>query len=114
MVKEMESYINELEDIRKDRLQKIRDMIVRNFPGTEESFKYKMPTFEYNGNWVAAASQKKYLSVYFCSEELIKNIKEKHPEISCGKACVRIKDKDAFPLGDIKVSVEKAFNMKKL
>ena len=72
-----------------------------------------MPTFERDGNWVALANNKKYISVYFCSEDLISNIKKQYPELDTGKGCVRIKDKNEIPLNELKNSFKKAMNLKK-
>jgi len=75
--------------------------------GVEESFKYKMPTFEKGDNWVSIANQKHYVSVYFCSEELIADIKVNYPKLSYGKGCVRIKDNQDIPIADLCIAFKK-------
>ncbi len=110
---DIDEYIASLPDNRKQRMIEIREIIRKNFPEVTESMKYKMPTFEYSGNWVAAASQKHYLSIYFCQESLIMNIKQAFPKLSYGKACVRLKDKDIFPRDELEASIIAALTMVK-
>ncbi|MDA2918386.1 DUF1801 domain-containing protein [Desulfobacterota bacterium AH_259_B03_O07] len=74
--------------------------------------KYRMQTFEKNGNWVCLANQKNSISVYFCSEDLIKPIKEKFPKLSTGKGCVRIKDNQGVPIKELVRSFKLAMSRK--
>ncbi|WP_455203000.1 DUF1801 domain-containing protein [Kaarinaea lacus] len=99
-------------EFRGQRLQELREHFIRAVSGVEESFKYKMPTFEKGDNWVSIANQKHYISVYFCSEELIADIKVKHPKLSFGKGCVRIKDNQDLPLADLGKAFKKAMRYK--
>lgn len=98
-------YYDNLPEPRKSRLLEIRDRFMAVFEGAEESLKYKMPTFEHEGRAMSIGNQKKYLCVYFCCAELIKDIKEKHPKLSTGVGCVRIRDRDEIPFEEL----EKAF-----
>ncbi len=109
----VDGYINNLTGLRKERAQRVYKIIKGNFPEVVESLRYRIPTFDYQGNWVALANQKNHLSVYFCSEELIRNIKKKYPRLSHGKSCINIKDKNLLPIKELVVSIKKALNMKK-
>ena len=109
----LKEYYSELPKDRSDRISKIRKTFLKSVKGVEETFKYNMPTFEKNGNWVALANQKNYISVYFCSEELISDIKQKYPKINTGKGCVRIGNKNELILDDLTKSFRKAMNYKK-
>ena len=95
------------------RMKQIRDTFLASTTGVRETFKYKMPTFEMGENWVALANQKNYISVYFCSEDLIVGIKGKYPEINTGKGCVRIKDSNNIPLNELRSAFIKAMKIKK-
>ncbi|MBU1077994.1 MAG: DUF1801 domain-containing protein [Spirochaetes bacterium] len=106
-------YISNLPEIRKTRINDIRNFVHSVFPDASESMKYKMPTFEYNGNRVSMASQKNYLSIYFCNAKLIKNVTDKYPQIKSGKACLNIKDSDPFPINEIGKSIIIALNEEK-
>ena len=112
-VKSVSDYYKGVPRSRAARINKIRKLFLSEVDGLDETMKYKMPTFEKGDNWVALANQKNYISVYFCSEELIENIKNSHPEISTGKGCVRIRDSQEIPLEELKKSFIKAMDLKK-
>ena len=109
----VDKYYSTIPEFRLNRIQKIRSTFLKSDNEVRESFKYKMPTFEKDGNWVALANQKNYISVYFCSEDLISNIRKKHPELNTGKGCVRIKDNNQIPLLELKKSFTRALKLKK-
>ena len=109
----IENYYSDLPKDRMKRINKIRTVFLSSEIGISETFKYKMPTFEKDGNWVALANNKNYISVYFCSEELIKNIKKKYPDINTGKGCVRLRDNDKILLNELKKSFLTAMRLKK-
>jgi uncharacterized protein YdhG (YjbR/CyaY superfamily) len=105
---ETKNYFDALPEGRKVRLVELREALLTSVKGLEESLKYKMPYYEKDGKFVALASQKNYVSVYFCSNELIENIIAKYPDIDTGVGCVRIKDKQALPMAELKKSFVKA------
>ena len=109
----VKQYYSKIPEHRLKRVQRIRRTFLKSEKGVKETLKYKMPTFEKDGNWVALANQKNYISVYFCSEELISDIKKKYPELSTGKGCIRFKDKNNIPLEELKKSFNRAMNLKK-
>lgn len=113
MNKEIRSYLSGLSANRLKRLEDIRKAFLNSDTDVVESIRYKMPSFEKDGNWVALASQKNYVSVYFCSEPLIENIRGKHPAMNTGKGCVRIRATQDVPLDDLLVSFRKAMNQEK-
>jgi uncharacterized protein YdhG (YjbR/CyaY superfamily) len=106
---EVENYLIALPEVRKARLLELRETLMATVKGLKESLKHKMPYYEKDGKFVALASQKNYVSVYFCSNELIANIIAKYPDIDTGVGCVRIKDKQVLPLAELKKSFVKAF-----
>ncbi len=109
---EFETYLSDLSDFRKERVVKILDAFKKAAPKATSSLKYKMPTFENGTNWASVGNQKHYISVYFCNEEIIENIKDKHPELSTGKGCVRIKDRQEIPINELVKSFKKAMTYK--
>ena len=110
MSSEIEQYIAGLPAVRKKRVTDIRKAFLGAMNDIEETMRYRMPTYEKGANWAAVGSRKNYLSVYFCSEEMIRNIKRKHPGIITGKGCVRIKDHQEVPIKDLVVSFRKAMS----
>ena len=83
------------------------------YPDCEETMKYKMPTFEFNGNWISVANQKKYISVYTCGEHCLKEFKKLHPKIKTGKGCINFKDSDSIPYGDLEIVIKTALEQEK-
>lgn len=98
---------------RRIRLLALRERILLAFPGAEENMRYKMPTFEMNGNWVALANQQSYVCVYFCCADLVKDITRKHPKLSTGTGCVRVRDTQEVPTDDLLAAMDRAFAMEK-
>jgi len=106
-------YLAKIPPDRKTRTLSIRKSFHGTVKNVEETMRYRMPTFEKNGNSVSMASQKHYLAVYFCSEEIIQPIKNKFPKLSTGKGCVRIRDNQEVPIKELAACFKKAINMKK-
>ncbi|THB75043.1 MAG: DUF1801 domain-containing protein [Desulfobulbaceae bacterium] len=105
-------YLKELPASRQKRIIAIVHEFIKSQPDAEMSLKYKMPTFEIGPNWASVGNQKHYISIYFCNEKIIENIKEKYPKISTGKGCVRIKDNQEIPIEDLVESFNKALHFK--
>ena len=65
----IEEYLKSLAPERERAVSTLRDLILETIPEAWESFRYKMPTYEAAGDFLAAvASQKHYLSLYMSSE----------------------------------------------
>lgn len=60
----IDSYISQFPDNVKDILEQIRRIIKSAAPGTKESIKYGIPTFELNGNLVHFAAFKHHIGFY--------------------------------------------------
>lgn len=82
MPEEVGEYLDRLPETRRVRMLEIRDTILGTLPGIEENVRYRMPTYEKDGNWVAMASQQKYISVYFCREDLVSRLRDLHSELN--------------------------------
>lgn len=96
-ISDVEKYFEPLSGLRQERLTRLRNKILALASGIDESMKYKMPTYEINGKWVAMANQKQYVAVYFCCADLVAPIRKAHPELSIGVGCVRVKDSQSVP-----------------
>ena len=104
----MRDYIAALAPERKRRATAIRAAILDSADGLVESMRYRMPTFDRNGLWVAFASQKAHLAVYFCSTALIEGVRAHHPELDCGVGCVRIRDTQHVPIYELRKAFARA------
>ncbi len=97
----LDEYIQNIPNERLARFNSIRALITSHYPQAIESMKYKMPTFELNGHWLALANQKNYLSVYTCAAPHLVSFQVKYPKIKTGKGCINLKDKDTFEIDDL-------------
>jgi len=98
------AYLAALPDERARRLRQIRDLFLGAVDGVRESMRYRMPTYERDGRWVALANNKSYVSVYFCSQALIEPLRVRHPELDCGRGCVRVRDSQHVPLYELRAA----------
>lgn len=100
-MQEINNYISEQPEERRVVLSQLVSMIEAQAPDATASMKYKMPTFEREGYWVAVANQKHYVSVYTCQEDHIAGFKLKHPKVKTGKGCINFTRMDSVPYGDV-------------
>lgn len=105
-----QDYFCRLPADRKKRLESITRLILKALPDATPSLRYKMPTFEYQGAWLAVASQKNYMSVYNCCPDHIAIFRAKHPEIGCGKSCLNFRDKDPLHETTLREVMRNAFS----
>ena len=104
----IKKYTETLPELRRQRIEIICDLILKQFPEITIDLKYKMPTFHLDEGWVAVANQKNYVSLYTCGYHHIESFKIKHPRINTGKGCIRFKDKDELPQEDLLAVIEHA------
>ncbi|PJZ64866.1 hypothetical protein CH371_15260 [Leptospira wolffii] len=105
---DVENYIENTPLSRMEKVRELVDYLRDEFSDLRESLKYRMPTFERNGKWVALSNHKNHLSVYFYEESFIRAFRAKYPGMETGKTFVHIKDKDRFPGTYLKSILKKA------
>lgn len=105
---EILEYYAALDEGRAARLNAIHDLIIECCPDATVSMRYRMPTFERQGNWLAIGNQKRYISVYTCCREMIEGFCEEHPEIKSGKGCLNFRDGDDLYLKDLEQVIHAA------
>ena len=99
---DVDKYLEELSPEREKALTKLRSLIFEVVPDAIESFKYRMPTYEYRGHVLCAfASQKRYMSVYL-DTEVVRAHREELEGLSVGKSCVRFKRQEQLPWDTIR------------
>lgn len=106
----VEDYLDRQPGARGRRLREMRTLIEHLYPDVEVSMKYRMPTFEWNGGWVAIANQKHYVSLYTCSSEHLEVFRIAHPEIRTGKGCINLRDIDEVSIEDLAPVVRSAMS----
>jgi len=101
-------YLARLPEARRERALALHGLIASLFPQALVSMDYRMPTYRLGGEVVAWASQKQHLALYTCSEARIAGFRARHPEVGAGKGCLRFRDGDRLPLGDLAQVVKNA------
>jgi uncharacterized protein YdhG (YjbR/CyaY superfamily) len=101
-----EEYIAQVEDKRRDDIQRLHDLVREVAPELEPTMEFKMlgyGKFHYKyasgreGDWmkIGIANNKQYISVYCCAADdegyVAERYKERLPKASIGKSCVRFK-----------------------
>jgi hypothetical protein len=105
MAPEVDAYIAALPPLRQERLLALRGLIHRVVPDVVERIEWKMPVFGVGDRWVAAASQKSYLSVYLGTDARAAEVIASDPSLKGGKACVNITDKATMPLAALEPAI---------
>lgn len=109
----IDDYMEKVPLDRRERILEIIGHIKRWCREATVTMRYKMPTIEKDGNWVAVANQKNYISVYTCSPEHIAPYIEKHQDTRHGKGCLNFRDTDEIRYDDLKTVVSSALNRDK-
>ena len=112
-------YIAQVEESRRDNIQKLHDLVREVAPELEPTMEFKMlgyGKFHYKyasgreGDWmkIGIANNKRYISLYCCSADqrgyVAERYKERLPKADIGKNCVRMKrlsDLDEGALRDL-------------
>lgn len=94
---EVEAYLAALPEDRRRALEAVRQVVFEQVPDVEETMRYRMPTYEREGEIVCAfAAQKRYLSLYLDAERV-----EAHRQalagLDVGKSCVRFRRLEQLP-----------------
>jgi uncharacterized protein YdhG (YjbR/CyaY superfamily) len=95
---DVDAYIEVLEPLRRDRLTAIRALVHSLYPDVSERIDWKMPVFSRGKQWIAAASQKSYVSVYLRSVDGVASIVAGDKRLKSGKGCLNIPDSADMPL----------------
>lgn len=105
---EIDEYIGTLPPPRQRRARALHRLIRRLFPQAQVSLRYRMPTYDLDGHFLAWGNKKNYLSLYTCSAERIAGFRAANPEIPTGVGCLNFRDKDDFPLKDLERVIRNA------
>ena len=94
----VDEYLGDLEPGRRNALTKLRSLVRNAAPDADESMKYGMPTYWFNGHALCAfASQKNYMSLYMDTD-----IVDQHgadlASLDTGKSCIRFRRLEQLPL----------------
>jgi uncharacterized protein YdhG (YjbR/CyaY superfamily) len=98
---EVDAYIENLAPDRKAALEQIRALILGTVPEINETMQYRIPTYELDEVVCAAASQKRYISLYM-DVELVEEHRDELDHLDVGKSCIRFKRIEDLPVDTIR------------
>lgn len=114
MNSEVRKYFSSVPELRKTRLQKLHDLILKLYPQVTIDLSYRMPTYKVGDGWVAIANQKHYVSLYTCGAHHLARFREQHPGIKTGSGCINFRDSDPLPIAAITQVIKHAIEHPKL
>jgi uncharacterized protein YdhG (YjbR/CyaY superfamily) len=94
----LSEYIAKIPPERRKRFGSICRVIEDAAPGMRLTFRYRMPTYEGQGDWVAVGNQRHHIGIYFCDREHVQALLAAQPHLDAGKGCVRVRDGDSLDL----------------
>jgi uncharacterized protein YdhG (YjbR/CyaY superfamily) len=84
---------------RREVVLKLREMILREYPGIEETMDYKMPTYVWEGeSLLAMANHTRYISLYVIPFHQLDPYREALQTFDVGKSCIRFSKIDVAGL----------------
>jgi uncharacterized protein YdhG (YjbR/CyaY superfamily) len=86
-----------LPEDRAEALSSVQAFIHATVPGLKETMAYNMPTFENTDIVCSLGSQKRYMALYVCATDMVKDFKEELAHLNCGKSCIRFKKVEDLP-----------------
>jgi uncharacterized protein YdhG (YjbR/CyaY superfamily) len=105
---EVDAYLQGLTPERRAALETLREMVFEVVPEVVETFKYRMPTYGYDGEMMCAfASQKRYVSLYL-DTGLVEKYRDRLEGLNIGKSCIRFKKLEALPLDVVRLMLKEA------
>lgn len=88
--KNVNSYLKEVPQARRDSLNQLRELCVEILDGYEENMEYGMPSYKKDGEVeVAFASQKSYISFYIMKKPVLDKYRDQLTGLNVGKGCIR-------------------------
>jgi uncharacterized protein YdhG (YjbR/CyaY superfamily) len=94
-------YLDRLEPERRQALTELRSLVLETVPGAVETLRYKMPTYERDGEVLCAfASQKRYMSLYM-DVDLVEKHRDELAGLDVGKSCIRFRRLEQLPMDRI-------------
>lgn len=107
-------YITRCPITRQPRLLLLHSCILNECPQVRMSMRSGMPTYEFDGRWVAMAHQRDAVALYVDDYASLIEFVAAHPGIQAGKNCVNFVDGNEIPVTDILAIIRKALRPKDL
>ncbi len=102
---EIADYFNRFDEAVRSKMEQIRSVVFELLPDAEETIKYGIPTFVYNGNLVHYAGYKRHIGFYPVPSG-IERFKDELRRYKQGKGSIQFPLDEELPLELIKRMVE--------
>lgn len=101
MTGSVQEYLAGLEPARQKALTELRSLVLSIVPDAVETLRYRMPTYERDGEVLCAfASQKQYMSLYM-DVDLVERHRDELAGLDVGKSCIRFRRLEQLPLDTV-------------
>jgi uncharacterized protein YdhG (YjbR/CyaY superfamily) len=90
----VDEYVNNFEGVKKEWLTIFITFMHENFPDIKETISYQMPTFKFNGTYIAFSIAKDHFSFHSIDFEMIDELKKLLPNAKFGRGCAKVKFED--------------------
>ena len=93
-------YLSRFDGIQNEWLLTFITFMRENFPNIQETISYQMPTYKFNGIYIAFSVAKDHFTFHTLDFEMIEEFKLQLPNSKFGKGCAKVKynDKAAIPI----------------
>jgi uncharacterized protein YdhG (YjbR/CyaY superfamily) len=102
MSAEVERYLSKLPLDRRRALHIVRETIRSVAPKADESMRGQMPTFNVDGDFLAALSSERHFMSLHVDEEVLAEHSGTLAHLQCGTSCVRFRRLEDLPLDVVK------------
>lgn len=95
------NYTNQFEGDKKEWIMTFVTFMRENFPDVNEVISFQMPTYKFNGIYIAfSVKAKEHFSFHSLDFEMIGELKKRLPKAKFGKGCAKINynNKEAIPI----------------
>ncbi|GGW76127.1 iron chaperone [Alteromonas halophila] len=107
-MQDVSHYIEGQPEDRRLVLRQLVELIEAQAPDVSVSMKYKMPTFEREGHWIAVGNLKHCIALYTREPAHIAEFKRKHPKVKTGEGCINFTRMDSIPYKDLETVIDNA------
>lgn len=99
-MKTVDDYINSFEGPKKEWLTTMVTFMRETFPEVQEIISYQMPTYKFNGKYIAFSVANDHFSFHSLDFEMIEELKDLLPKAKFGKGCAKLKytAKESIPI----------------
>jgi uncharacterized protein YdhG (YjbR/CyaY superfamily) len=113
MNKEVQRYVEAVEDERRPLFDKLQALILGLYPDAEVVISYSIPTYKAKSGWVALGYWKSGVSIYTNGPHHIAEFKAQYPRIKTGKGSINFKITDEVPVPALEKVISHAMEGRK-